>query len=531
MVTARRQSDPLLVAAYLTLVCIVVAPVFLVATPPLVDYPMHLARMWILRHAAEDPTLAANYVVHWRLVPYLAMDLAVPVMALVMPVALAGKLFLAATMALPIGGTAALHRALFGRVGWWPLASILFVYNAVLFFGFLNCLFGIGIFLFAFAGWIASAAWRPAWRIPVFALIAALLFTLHLFAFGLYGLAVASWELGLAATGRSARRDQVATLLLAALQFVPALLLWVAVVTVSAGGSDYARYGSLNDKLFALFAATSFADPPTAFDLVFWLVAAAALAAGLLQGQLRIAPRMKPVLAALLIAAAAMPNWLGGSWGADFRLPAILPFLAIAAIEARPSPRPLAAVAGVLAAALLALRLWGVVGLWQDSDRRIAEFRAADEVMTPGARLLPVFGAMPAEAQALRGIPPWLARRQEYDLTHLDAYAVIDRAAFVPDIFIAWMTVDAAPRHAGQHQIAGTPVEPDLLRRSADPSSARTLAAGPDIFGDMPFWRDWPQRFDYVLWIDYGIAPTDLPAMLKPIAHGSYFHLYRIEHG
>src|SRR6185437_12813726 len=273
----------------------------------------------------------------------------------------------------------------------------------------LNCLFGIGIFLFAFAGWIASAAWRPAWRIHVFALIAALLFTLHLFAFGLYGLAVASWELGLAATGRSARRDQVATLLLAALQFVPALLLW----------------------------------------------AAAALAAGLLQGRLRIAPRMKPVLAALLIAAAAMPNWLGGSWGADFRLPAIFPFLAIAAIEARPSPRPLAAVAGVLAAALLALRLWGVVGLWQDSDRRIAEFRAADEVMTPGARLLPVFGAMPAEAQALRGIPPWLARRQEYDLTHLDAFAVIDRAAFVPDIFIAWMTVDAAPRHAGQHQIAG----------------------------------------------------------------------------
>src|SRR6185437_3886012 len=147
----------------------------------------------------------------------------------------------------------------------------------------LNCLFGIGIFLFAFAGWIASAAWRPAWRIPVFALIAALLFTLHLFAFGLYGLAVASWELGLAATGRSARRDQVATLLLAALQFVPALLLWIA--------------------------------------------------------------------------AATMPSWLGGSWGADFRLPAILPFLAIAAVEARPSPRPLAAVAGVLAAALLALRL------------------------------------------------------------------------------------------------------------------------------------------------------------------------------
>src|SRR6185437_2996537 len=51
-----------------------------------------------------------------------------------------------------------------------PLASLLFVYNAALYWGFLNCLFGMGIGLLLFAAWIATRSWSNAVRLPLFAL-------------------------------------------------------------------------------------------------------------------------------------------------------------------------------------------------------------------------------------------------------------------------------------------------------------------------------------------------------------------------
>src|SRR6202023_2867317 len=100
---------------------------------------------WILLNDGQIPELADNYVVHWRLLPNLAMDLVVPLLAHIVPIDVAGRIFVALTMLTLIGGTAALHRALYGRAGLWPLVSLLFIYNAALYWGFLNCLFGIGL--------------------------------------------------------------------------------------------------------------------------------------------------------------------------------------------------------------------------------------------------------------------------------------------------------------------------------------------------------------------------------------------------
>jgi len=58
-----------LLATYSILVGFALSPLFWVTIPPLVDYPIHLARMWILVHAADTPALAANYQPAWRLLP------------------------------------------------------------------------------------------------------------------------------------------------------------------------------------------------------------------------------------------------------------------------------------------------------------------------------------------------------------------------------------------------------------------------------------------------------------------------------
>jgi hypothetical protein len=107
------------VAAYVALGAFTLSPLLFVSVPPLVDYPDHLARMWILVYGSE------NYVANWHLLPTLAMDLVVPPLAQIMPVEAAGKLFIALTMALLVIAKVVLHRVLHGRVGLWPLCSLL----------------------------------------------------------------------------------------------------------------------------------------------------------------------------------------------------------------------------------------------------------------------------------------------------------------------------------------------------------------------------------------------------------------------
>src|SRR5579862_10047729 len=74
-----------LLAASLILVPLTLSPLLWASVPPLVDYPNHLARMWILVQNGALPELARNYVVAWRVLPDLAMDLIVPALARIMP--------------------------------------------------------------------------------------------------------------------------------------------------------------------------------------------------------------------------------------------------------------------------------------------------------------------------------------------------------------------------------------------------------------------------------------------------------------
>src|SRR5438105_9966863 len=108
------------VALWTICAAITLSPVLWVRIPPLIDYPNHLARMWILVHGAEIPELAANYVVRGRILPDLAMDLVVPALSWVMPVEQAGRAFVGLTMLILVVGTLTVHRVLHGRLDCLP---------------------------------------------------------------------------------------------------------------------------------------------------------------------------------------------------------------------------------------------------------------------------------------------------------------------------------------------------------------------------------------------------------------------------
>src|SRR3984885_3401029 len=100
-------------------------PMLLTPIPAMVDYPNHLARMYIL---AQDGAPDANpyYEVAWALYPNLAMDLLVPQMARLIGVENATRLFLLLSQLLIVGGALALERVVKGRVQLAGFAALMF---------------------------------------------------------------------------------------------------------------------------------------------------------------------------------------------------------------------------------------------------------------------------------------------------------------------------------------------------------------------------------------------------------------------
>lgn len=505
--------------AYLLVGGLALSPLFFVTVPALVDYPNHLARMWILAH--PHAAAAQNYAAHWQLLPTLAMDLVVPALAQIMPIGLAGRVFIAATLVLLMGGTAALHRALWGRVGVWPLAATLFLYNDAFYWGLLNYLFALGVALLGFSVWIATAR-RPAVpRLLAFALLAGLLFVLHLFAFGVYGLLVACYEIaGIRRDGRW-RWEAARASALRFVQFVPAALLWLA--TLSSGGPRFTAYGGVMDKLMALTSPMVYGD----VGFVMVPICLGLLYLGWRSRRLALAPAMRLPIAVLAAAAALMPNWLFGSWAADVRLPIALCFIVIAGTELR-LPQRLGYLAGAAALLFLGVRTYALAQDWRDMDRHFAEFRAAAATLPEGARLLVVQSPIPDEQRKVAGVPGFLMARQSPDFFHMAALSVIDRGTFVPYLFTGWTTVQPTARNAGLYQSQGVPLRPEQLVAGASGQGDPDEIAG-NRLGEPPYWRQWPTTFDFVLWLDFGTGDTGRSLPLEPWASGSFFHLYRVK--
>src|SRR5258708_15276591 len=342
-------------------------------------------------------------------------------------------------MASLVLGTVALQRALHGRIGLWPLSSLLFVYNSVLYWGFVNFLFTLGLALLSFSAWVASARWPAHWRALVFSLPASLLLVFHLFGFGIYGLLVASYEFGKLREERRWTRESTRATSIVMAQFIPAVLLWAA--TLGNGGATYTRY-HLEYKLMDVVAPSTFGWMPRPLGWAVLVLTIFFLSYARGSGQVRLAPSMRWPIMAMIVAAVVMPNWLAGGLAADLRLPIALPFVVVTSTQFHGTRRRAIRCFAVIALALLGPRVAAVSQSWRDADRRFAEFRAASRTVPEGARLLVVETPMTAEEGRIEGLSPALAHREPMVFWHMPALAVIERNAFIPSLY--FYRVDSA---------------------------------------------------------------------------------------
>jgi hypothetical protein len=494
-------------------------PIFSVTVPPLVDYPNHLARMHILAAYATSPELQANYVVAWKIAPYLAMDLIIPLLARFMSIYTAGQVFLYDCLLQFVIGTAAIHAALYRRLSPWPVASALFAYSFVVSYGFVNYVFGVGVWLLAFAGWIVLSRGLARWRILTGSVLSLAVFFSHYFAFFGYMLCVGAYEFGVWLSGR---QRTVASLLgrgfVAFCPFGMPLAIFVAASQGQEGGVTL--YATAYGWMIAMLSPLVFLGAP--FNAVVLAVALIIPARRGLLGRMRVPPAMWGPLIALGVAAIAMPNALFGVWGVDYRLPIVFVFLAIAACSWRTVPGRVEALLACGMVTVLTVNMAEIVYVWRPIGRQFDEFRAALAVIPPGARVIAF--------RDTDGIDPALSHEPAALYDHLATLAIVERDAYVPFLFKhKMMPVEAAPALRPYGTAIGQTIGLRDMIDGADPVKGPAMLGTPSTMGMHNYWGDWPRHYDYAIELSFGARPA-LPTGLERVRPGGFFNIYRIGH-
>jgi len=192
--TSKPSHRGLVIAGVCLLGAMLVAPIWIVAFPPLLDYPNHLARAFVLLHV-HDPHYAFSqfYRADWGAYPYLGLDASLAVLGRLFPIETAGRVFLSlCALALPVAAWLFL-RQLHPESAFVACWALLISYNVFFLEGFLNFDLSLAVGFFALGLWLRWLA-RPGPGRWIAGLVAftALYFT-HLLGFGIAGLIVVAY--------------------------------------------------------------------------------------------------------------------------------------------------------------------------------------------------------------------------------------------------------------------------------------------------------------------------------------------------
>lgn len=489
-----------LVAVLLAVAAIVlaVAPFAAVTMPPLFDYPNHLARVDILARLADDTFLAGHYQQSSFILPNVLSDVVLLWLGRLVDADTAGRILTAATVALTAGGIAVLARVASGRASVLALMAGILATNEMMFWGFLNYDLGVALIPWAVALWLKLDDASGVARVATGAGAALLVAAAHLVAFGLYAVIIAILELDRAWRHR---REPVTAwfgrLVASALPFVPVLALYIAVSPSRALAVDlhfdFSAWAKLSPYARLISSGNPWLDTPMLLGMV-------ALVAGLIVARrTRVLRSLGLVTAGLALLALALPYSALGSFFLDARVVIVVVLMGVAALTttARLSWRAELLLAGVILAAI-GLRSAVLITDWRAQESGLTELRAA-------------FATLPRDSLLAAGsgrdfeLGDWTTtRRVKPAYEHSASYAVIDRHAFVPNVFAraGQNPLVVTPANQAEEWLAGNPIrrltsEDDLYNFAADVAAARPVLGGSGRAFAVAYFRkcgEWPAR-------------------------------------
>ncbi len=392
----------------LALAVLLLLPIWSVAFPPLLDYPNHLARAFVLLHL-HDPHFSFSqwYRADWGLYPYLGMDASLAVLGRIFPIETAGRVFLSlCALLLPASAWFFLRQAHPGE-DWSACWALLIAWNVFFLEGFLNFDISLAFVLIALGLWLRWLASPGVARWLAAALAFFCLYFAHLLGFALAGLIVTAYALF--------SRRSLRALLLSWFLFIPGAIAYLHSSRVGLGKQTIV-YQGWDDKLDALGKFMHGYSP------VLDIITLVALAAFFLLAWFR-NPNFRwdwpwfGVAAVLFAAFWAIPWAYGEGSDLDIRVLPLL-FVAILAV-ARIGPRGrwLAALPLVLFLA----RTASVTREFRAEQPELAGLANSFELVPRDALVFPI----------VEGDQDPIAR----PFTHFWAYGVIRRGWFSPYLF------------------------------------------------------------------------------------------------
>ena len=504
--SSERSEELTAKVVFAVLLAVSLSPLLFVAIPAMVDYPNHLARMYLL---ASSGTPQANpfYKTAWALYPNLAMDLAIPQIGRAIGIENATRLFLLVSELLVVSGALAIEWAVKRRIQLSAAAALMFLYALPFTWGFLNFEFGLGVALWGIA--FGVGALERSWivRLCVNVLFVVLLFASHFFALGVYGATLGILELWRAWDRKAPYRDaalRLTTLALPAVILVAAMKLTGG--AVGGGENDWHfQFKALWPYIIMNGYSTTVSAATTILLIGFLYVAGK-------RGMLKIQPAGVCLAAGFFVLYLIIPSQLFGTAFVDLRVlvAAALIIPSFCSLTLPDRQWKLAALACVLVVTMpnlaVVYKVWlsyrgDYAAMIQSFDR----LDRASRILVGGSRV---------------GDDPPLDDLTTYPISHAPTLAVHYADAFVTDLFTSAGKQPIRPREAYERidEGAAGPVPLFVLK---------AIVAGKTSDAIPVYLRSWYRDFDYL----YLLGPhveNPLPALLDELEVSGRFTLYKI---
>lgn len=518
-------------AGYLVLAAIILAalPILLVAVPPILDYPNHLTRIWLLAGGMDAPPLSHIYQADWtQAATNVGVDFIASNLARILPFILIDKaLLIALFLGAPLGAIL-LNRTVFGGFHPWQVAFLFFCWTTTSIAGFLNFQISLAAALFCATAIGPILARRPAIGFPLAIVTAELLLLIHPFGLLYFAALVSGLLIGprlpwpIPADWLKPLTLRIAILAVACAVPLAALFLFAP---TPPGANAVQDAGILWPEWWKMihpgYVAKKLISPALTYsapvDLLMLLPLIAFVGLAAITRSLRCHAGLLIAAVGLLIVALLAPISIGDATWMQQRIPPMIVFTLLAAILPDFSRHRWGRFTTTLLAIALLARIGWIGAIWTERQADVQAFFAATRTIPLGAAVIVVRQELNGRdvplGRVMAGSP---GEKMEIN-RHLPALGVMHGRYFIPTLF-------AVP---GQQPLR---VLDPWKRKSVATTSIPYPAALGTVDRYEPYVQHWRQDFDYLLLINADL-PTDHPLRasgLRQVANEGFVQTFRI---
>jgi hypothetical protein len=510
----------------------VALPALLVEMPPLLDYPNHVVRMWLLGGAVKDPILSQMYATDWTAAwTNVGVDLVAQLAGQILPITVVAPLLLAVALVMPPIGAILLNQRLYGKFHWWQVVMPLTAFATPLLGGFLNFQTGIGLAL-AFASldpWLEKRG-SPVQLLIGRMLMATILLVVHIFAVGFYGLLLGGLALGpnlMAVFQRGGLKPTFARLAGVAAGVVGPLLIYRLTAPHLPGGGGLGEmiWGPTTLRYKLELLQSAFGTYDLRIDRAFFAVPLVLLVLAAFLRSLRVHQGLLVGAVFMVVLALVSPTWAAETGWIDTRMPimALLIFMVAVSPDIARKPKLWIPVAALMLGLVVA-RAWWIGDIWVQRQADVRSIERAMSRVPAGSAVLPVDHLVSVRGKRIA--PPGRFFHFGASYYHQYTLAVMERKAFSPLVF---------SMHGKQPIKVLEPWKRiSVPNGGRSPTFATINSPNAKWLNEIaPYIKRWRQDFDYALMLNADVLEDvnkeRVPEGMTLVADEGFARLYKID--